>query len=251
MKLLAIYNVWSDAAELLAGSMRQIRPVVDGIMAVAQKQSNYGEVNPLGLELCQELQSQGVVDAIKVFVPTVGKGGGANETLKRQYGLEYGKENGYTHFLFVDCDDYYDTEAFRQARQTVAEQQLAGTVVRLWTYFGKPTLRLQKQEDYFAPFIHQLTPLTVAGYQPYPFRCDPTKCVSATQVVILEGITQHHYSYVRQDMEIKLRNSSVIKGFHGLHQSLRHDLALAKPGHYVSYYRDTLVEVPNYFGIEL
>jgi hypothetical protein len=75
------------------------------------------------------------------------------------------------------------------------------------TYFKKPTLRFDRPEDYFVPFIHELKPDTIAGSSSYKFWCDPTRTSNEQDVVELP-IFMHHFSWVRQDIMRKARNSS-------------------------------------------
>src|SRR5690606_41924695 len=42
MRLAALYNVWADW-EMLEHSIRNIRPLVDGVIIVGSSRSNYGE----------------------------------------------------------------------------------------------------------------------------------------------------------------------------------------------------------------
>lgn len=239
--LIAIYNTF-DGEEILPYSVKSIRDHVDFILIVAQTVSNYGEQYEGGYNMAQSL-----ADEVILYVPDLKMSGAINETRKRNIGLEYAKKHKFGHYLFLDNDEIY--EEFGKAKQQFFYSCAKGSVCQLWTYFKKPTLRLDKPENYFVPFIHELHPDTVCGMQPYPFYVDPTRRVNEKNVVLIDEF-MHHYSYVRADIERKIRNSSakanleksaVLKDYYSdLHN-----------GSYLNYYQQKLVEVPNIFGIEI
>ena len=116
-KLAAIFNVF-DGEELLEGSIRQILPVVDTVIAVVQTTSNWGEYYEGGKNEVLRLHEKGFIQHIIAFKPTItGErlNGCKNETNKRSLGLELARQLGFTHFVFLDCDEYYDTFQFGNA----------------------------------------------------------------------------------------------------------------------------------------
>lgn len=242
MKLCAIYNIW-DGACLLQGSVNCIIDHVELVIIVYSNVSNKGEVF-FPLPYIQGLTRNPKVKFVK-YDPQIELGGYANETNKRNVGLHYAKNLGVTHFLFMDCDEYYDN--FGLAVEAYNESGHSGSVCRLETYFKLPTLRFDKQEDYYVPFIHELKHDTRAGNQSYPFFADPTRRVNEHDVVELP-IVMHHFSWCRLDIMRKVRNSSsnlmistgIIDDYHNP------DL---KAGFYVKNYQRTLIEVPDTFGL--
>jgi hypothetical protein len=67
-KLAAIYSVF-DGEELLEQSILSIREHVDVVIAISQKQSNFGEQNDAGFIECERLRSLGIVDIHHEFHP--------------------------------------------------------------------------------------------------------------------------------------------------------------------------------------
>lgn len=119
-----------------------------------------------------------------------------------------------------------------------------GSVCKMWTYFKKPTWRLENPENYYVPFIHRLTINTFVGPQ-YPFYVDRTRRVNQMDVVELPFM-MHHYSWVRKDINRKVRNSSA----KNLSQHLD-EYNTAEVGRRLRMYDQKLIEVPNYFNIDL
>jgi len=206
MKLAAIYNVW-DGVELLRGSMECLRGEVDLIVIVWQDVSNFGEEYSPEEELLRSAEC-GLRIEMQKYTP--GKIGGAiNEICKRNIGLDIAKRNGCTHFLHLDCDEYY--KDFAGAKQQYLNSGAGGSVCKIYTYFKHMHLRCETEDGYFVPFIHALRPDTIAGVKQYPYYVDPTRRINETNVALLDT-HMHHFSWVRNDIERKVRNSTAKNG---------------------------------------
>ena len=256
MRLAAIFNVWFDSIELLKGSLHCIKNHVDVIIIVYQDTSNFGEYYNVFPELEKATED---VDSIKIvyhhYIPDTKMGGAFNEKQKRQLGITMARGFDCTHFLHMDCDEYYTD--FGKAKQQFIDSGAKGSVCKLWTYFKKPTLRFENHEGYFVPFIHELKPASSVGAKHYPFYVDPTRRISTpflvyneTNIVEIEE-KMHHFSYVRKDITIKLRNSSARDNIaKGAVLDYYNDPELGA-GSYVKDFDMKLVEVENLFGIDI
>lgn len=239
MKLAAIYNVW-DGAELLRGSMECLRGSVDLFIIVYQRVSNFGE-------RYDPRPDMNIGDFKTIiffeFIPTNWTGAG-NEREKRNIGMNIARANGCTHFLNIDCDEYY-----RDFDAAIREYQDAGTpgsVCRIMTYFGNPKLRFENPDNYYVPFIHRLDEGTISGVKPYPFYVDPTRRINEESVTLLSGF-MHHFSWVRKDIERKTRNSSARNNI--MKSTLLDDYSKAAPGLFVPAFKQKLISVENIFSI--
>ena len=200
MKLAAIYNVW-DGEELLPGSINSIRHHVDVIIIVYQKISNYGEEH-------DPMAKFNMIDSkivIEFYRPNLKLSPQQNETAKRNIGIEIAQMSGCTHFLHMDCDEYY--ENFGIAKRMYELSGYSGSVVKLYTYFVQPIYRLTPIENYYVPFIHELHTDTKAGNVRYPFYVDPTRKINQKNIVELP-VYMHHFSYVRKNIMRKINNST-------------------------------------------
>jgi hypothetical protein len=244
MKLAAIYNVY-DGVELLPFSINSIKNHVDAIIIVYQNTSNFGEFKNTFKELENVLPPLKIDDKILLieYNPSA-KNGTANERNKRNIGLQIAKEVNCTHFLFMDCDELYDK--FEENKNQFLNSGADGSVCRIITYFKSPTLRLKDYDNYFVPFIHKIYPDSVAGVK-YPHYSDPTRGVKCNQSVIL-NFPMHHFSWVRLDIEMKVRNSSanVNKAVHDLLIQYKKNV---QPGTFLNHYNQELISVSNIFGI--
>lgn len=209
MKLAAIYNVF-DGEELLTGSINCLIGQVDVIIFVLQTTSNFGEYyDPRCKFHCKGWN--GLTEIQYHYDPIMELGGTQNEIKKRNIGLDLARDKGCTHFFHIDVDEYY--ENFAKAKEEFIQLGIDGSVCPIYTYFKKPTWRLENLDNYFVPFIHELKEDTRAGNCTYPVWVDPTRTIHPHSKVAILSEPMHHYSWVRNDIERKARNSSA--GQHG------------------------------------
>lgn len=251
-KLAAIYNVY-DGLELLRGSIEFIKANVDVVIIVYQKESNFGEVNENILGELADCVPNHVNCYLQEYFPIKIWGGTMNERAKRNIGIECALELDCTHFFHIDVDEYY--EDFGAAKEVYIKSGAFGSVCPIYTYFKKPTYRLAELDSYYVPFIHKLHPGIKAGSSSYPYWVDPTRTINIPEgetVQLLADHPMHHYSWVRDDIERKARNSSA--GQHGNKlQGLLADYYSPdlKEGYVINDMGgQKIVEVPNLFNIK-
>lgn len=241
MKLAAIYNVW-DGDELLPGSIDCIYDHVDKIIIVYQVYSNYGEDYAPNLSM---YSNDDKIHCI-LFNPVATSRGSVNETNKRNIGIGIARTWGCTHFLHMDCDEYYLD--FADAKQKYIESGKAGSVCKVQTYFKKPTWAFENLDGYYVPFIHELKPHTQAGASEYPFYVDPTRRINEWVVAMLP-VTMHHFSWVRLDIERKCRNSSAKRNIERGTMLQDYHSPDIGPGFCVKDYGMKLIEVNDNFNL--
>ena len=245
MRLVAIYNVWNDW-DLLEYSLKNIRPLVDGVLIIGSTRSNFGEYSPIPDHFKNE---ELFLREPRFHIPA------HSETDKRNYGLTLAKQQGYTHFLTIDSDECYEHEPFlKQKARFHVDPHLQGLVCFCQTYFKSPTLTIGLDTT-LVPFIHKLTPTIQHEFnRKYPFawidgkiRIDPTRSLNINSGVDMTDLIMHHYSWVRGDYQKKIRNSSARKNIE--RSTIVNDLVDAKEGYFVEFYQKRLTRCPNLFGI--
>jgi hypothetical protein len=246
MKLAAIFCVWSDCNELLGRAIDNIRPVVDGVIVVYSNISNHG--NSINFP------KNNFGNCILVsWEPNLGLPPHPNESAKRNFGLDRAKELGYTHFINLDADEFYDRDEFENEKSNFTGN---GSVCRIKTYFKSPTLTVGFDHT-LVPFIHKLNHNTkfVLNSKTYPFtydsqgnaHIDPTRRLNYTNGIQMAKITMHHYSYVRANINLKINNSSA--NLRRSSEVIQRDLKNAQPGYFCELYQRELIECENYFNI--
>lgn len=241
MKLAAIYNVW-DGVELLNGSIDLIKKDVDLFIFVWQDVSNFGEYyNPI-----KEMNLPDDITKVLVKYDPIGQIGFLNEKNKRNLGLDVAREHGCTHFLHLDCDEYYSDFYF--AKKSFIESGFKGSVCSLITYFKKPNLQFESPDGYFVPFIHELTKETISGNKVYPYYVDPTRRINQANVCLLK-VLMHHFSWVRKDIERKARNSSAKANIENGTLLIDYHKEEVASGFYVKDFDKKLIEVEDQFNL--
>lgn len=245
MRLCLIYNVWDDY-DLLSHSIRNMRKLVDGIIVVASTKSNYGEYSPIPDEFKNDELH---VREPRFHIPM------HSETDKRNFGIDIARQQGYTHFVMMDADEVYKEDEFQRYKYHMRVfPDVKGLVCLCQTFFKSPTLTIGFDIT-LVPFIHELTPTIKCEFnRSYPFawegkqiRIDPTRSYNINSGVEKVDVTMFHFSWVRKDIEIKIRNSSARTNLE--HSSIREDYANAAPGVYNRFYQKTLVECENIFNL--
>lgn len=245
MRLAAIYNVWHDW-DWLELSVNNIRPVVDEVIIMGSEISNYGEVSAIPQKW---LISPDVYLYTPGHLPVM-----ALETDKRNKGLEIARAHGCTHFIAIDADEFYHPEDIIREKERFEDPDLLGLVCATQVFFKKPTLTVGLDVT-LVPFIHKITnSLQHTFNRHYPFawegrqiRIDPTRSLNINIGVQWSDVVMFHYSWIRKDIEVKIRNSTAHANIE--RSTLRDDYANAKEGYYCQYYKAELKSCPNWFNL--
>jgi len=251
MKVAAIYNVWIDTDGIMQLSINRIQDYVDVVFVVYSEYSNYGE------HVYTIVSGSDKIHFLP-FEPQQGISASDNERAKRNHGLKIAREAGYTHIITMDGDEFYTPEDISKAKDIMrADPSLNGIVVKSQVYFKSPDLTIGEDVT-LVPFIHKITPtLQYQMNRNYPYawidghiRIDPTRQFNIKSGVAFDrNITMHHYSYVRKDLEIKIRNSSA-RGNLEI-STIREDWANAEEGYFCKFYGKTLTKCENLFDLPL
>jgi hypothetical protein len=200
-----IWNIF-DGEELLPWSVGQIRNNLDIRIAVVQSVSNTGETYIPGF-------NHSLFTHLVNFTPNLRLKPYENEVAKRNVGLRYARALGATHFINLDCDEVYHGDEFHKAKQFAIESGVDATFCRMRTYYRDAETRLAEIEPYFVPFICKLKPLSrYALNEKSMFYIDHTRKLSKVKSnYLFESFKMHHFSWVRRDIGLKLRNSSSVE----------------------------------------
>jgi hypothetical protein len=215
------YNVF-DGEELLGGSIKTIRRFADYVVVIAQEVSNFGKTNNNLREQLSKLKNEGLIDQIHWYEPEFEynedgsikiSNGIENEQKKRQIGLDLCKVYGCRVFSSMDADEFYDDAQYEYALKDFIDGGYNSSFCQMQTYYKKPTWKLSPPETYHVPLFYKIgcdTKFTFEFIPPYPVTIDPSRRIKAGYSRIFERneIEMHHFSYLREDIESKIRNSS-------------------------------------------
>lgn len=249
MRIAAIYNVW-DGIEILRHSVRCMRPLVDEIIIVYSRMSNRQEYSP-------EFNEEEFKDFVLVNrEPVYRNNPSESERDKRNTGLDIAREMGFTHFIMMDCDEFYDPIEFNVEKARMERDDLNGLVCGCQVYFGSPELTIGMDPSTRVTFIQKITPrlrFRINKGFPYAYdangpRIDPTRQLSHNKGVEWSEIIMHHYSWVRKDIMKKINNSSArLKE----NPQVLKDYLNAKEGYLCQMYNRKLIKCENKFNITL
>lgn len=254
MKLAALYNTWGDV-DLLKISINHIRPLVDIVIVVFSKKSNFGEYDPGPDGSAEEWPIKDVPIYFRQMEPDLKKDARTNETAKRNYALDIARDFSCTHFITMDADEFYDPIEFTTQKQRFhVEPNLQGLVCQCQTLFAKPTLTIGLDVT-LVPFIHKLTPTIKHEFnRSYPFawidgqiRIDPTRSLNINSGVERIDMAMVHASWIRKDYQKKIRNSTAKANLE--RSTILYDLRFAAPGVFCQFYQKTLTECEDKFGL--
>ncbi len=207
MKLAAIYNVF-DGEENLKNSISSIRKNVDLIVVVYQEISNFGIKHKKNVkEILKKIED---IDVLIKYDTPLNKNPWENEFLKRVAGCRIALENNCTHFLYMDCDENYDYEQFKEAKEQIEKKSYDSSACEIIDFYKFNNLAIEDSTNY-VPFIHELKKgNTKFGLNlNYPILVDNTrKCNPNNNFYLFpsEKIVMKHFSWIREDIEQKLLN---------------------------------------------
>jgi hypothetical protein len=213
IKRLALTVNAFDASELLESLVSEIRDQVNWVIAFYQKKSYWqNPMDPKDFEELQRLKSIGLINELIEFKPDYNKPAREQETDKRNMGIQMMRSQGYSHILNIDCDEFYDKDQFRIAKEMINKN---GWPITYWSYVNY----YKDFEHYlvypfrpFVPGIHS-TYFTYTFNGPAPGPTDPTRRIFnpmnlGTYLFPDEVIRMGHCAWVRKDIRKKLENWS-------------------------------------------
>ena len=217
IKLGVSYNLF-DGFELLEGSIKQIRQHVDYVSVVYQTISNFGNpCDPELIPLLERLKSEGLIDELFEYSPKINKGGHFNEIQKRNIGLALSQGAGCTHHMSMDSDEYYLPSEFESLKKTIIDGDYDSSYCQMQTYYKSWEYALDPPETYYVSLIFKIkSDSNFVLMAPSPVLVDPTRRMSPTEKHIVferKDIQMHHGSYIRDNIRVKLTNSSASVNF--------------------------------------
>jgi hypothetical protein len=216
MKLGISYNLF-DGEELLEGSIKRVRDYVDYISVVYQKISNFGNpANESLIPLLENLKNQGLIDNLTLYEPKHFDGHD-NEINKRNIGLSLSRQNGCTHHMSMDSDEYYIPSEFEYMKNKIYVDNVDCGYVQMLTYYKTWDYIIDPPEEYYVPTIIKIksTNTFIKSY-PSHVLVDPTRRISQLNNSIIfrrDEVQMHHGSYIRNDIRKKFENSSANVNF--------------------------------------
>lgn len=208
MKLGVSYMVF-DGEELLRSAIASIRSQVDFVSVTWQNTSYHGNKNDTNLkQFLENLKAEKLVDQAIFFEPDLKKHPKDNELQLRNLGLKASRDADCTHHISFDVDEFILPDQLAYAKNTFGDHDCS--MIENVYYYKKPTWKMHPNvKCNLVSFIHPVT-TEYSMIPKYPYRIEITRRLTPylnCKVYKPEECLVHHMSYVRRDMEKKLRNS--------------------------------------------
>jgi len=207
------YNVF-DGVELLEDSINYIREFVDHISIIFQTVSYWGtKLSQEEIDIVESLKERNLVDELIYFDEKVDVR--LIETHKRNLGRKLAKENGCTHYMSMDCDEFYTNEEFGKMIDYHNNNPLDVSYMPIESYY-KDTNYIIDSSTYMDGDLY------VSGFFPVNYeiklgfslniKVDPTRKPNILdknkyKMWRKNEIKMHHLSYVRANIYQKVYNS--------------------------------------------
>jgi len=214
MKLGITYNLF-DGEELLESSVKSVRECAEHINVVYQTTSNWGEKASENIEdILSDLLKRKLVDKIYKYYPKK-TSAGKNELKKRNIGLNICKMNFCSHFLNMDCDEFYIKEQFNNAKKFIIDNDIYSSSCSFVNYIKKPIWKIEQKPQMYVPFIAKINLFSLINRKKYfPVLVDPTRKLNGSKKFKYfesDIIEMQHMWTIRSDLNKKFNNSSAKK----------------------------------------
>ncbi|MEG1363714.1 MAG: hypothetical protein RSC92_04725 [Clostridia bacterium] len=207
-----------DGTELLESLLNELRSEVDYILISYQTKSYCGnKIDKEDLKEIKRLKRIKLVDKIIEFIPDVCLDNRAEETRKRNESIDILIENGCSHVLNIDADEFYNKKDFISAKKYLEDNDIEISYCKYINYYRNFEHILVYQFEAYVPFI-----ISIKYKFKYNHWCvgitDPTRRYEITEnkesdlkvvkMLSSDVIMMHHASWIRKDIRKKLENWS-------------------------------------------
>lgn len=208
MKLGISINYFPDCQQFINDCIASASGLCDHLTVVYSLQSNNGKVKFKSHGISHHTPAE-----LYEYEPEPTLGEHQNEIRKRNLGWLFAQHAKCTHFLSMDADEFYNWTQFRAAVNQIKHHKWPVTAVPLLTYYGNVNHQYAIPEPYFVPFIFEIDRGPFVLSTRWPLTADPTRKVQAKEVNVPVNIHMHHYSYVRDNIRLKLQCSSASRNW--------------------------------------
>lgn len=255
MKLISIISTWADTLCLLPKCIDNHLQFSDEVIVCWSTTSNHGVKDDRMLEfVAGNKYSRTTFLQVE---PMLHRNGDylMNETRKRNSGIQLAREKGCTHYIIADADEFYRPEDVAKDKGWFQHDSVVGLVCKIKVFVGKPTLWC-RDNNTIIPFIHRMKKDTYVGkFYDYPYaykakgdaQIDPSRRPNEIEGIIMSETECYHMSYVREDIDKKIRNSTA--NLMRMEGRIRQDVRLASVGYKSLIYGQALQSCENIFGL--
>lgn len=213
-----------EGTEHIKSITYEIRNEVEHIVVCLQKTSYHGKpIEESDITDVERLKEVGLIDDIIWFEPKSKltdspASGRIIETDKRNFILQYLEDNGCSHSIVIDSDEFYEKEDFKRAKNQIEKDDIHVSYCQYINYWKDYTHYLVWPFACFVPFICESKYRFEFGCKCAEFAIDPTRIIKLNDkesygVFSWNTIHMHHLSWIRIDIRKKIMSWSAQKYF--------------------------------------
>ena len=239
-----------EGTEHLFNIISEVRDLVDLVVVGLQKKSYLGEaIDMTDVREVEELIREKLVDKMLWIDTDSNKFSRVQECDKRNKLIDFLENEGCTHQLVIDSDEFYTHNSFQRARDFIYDNDIEVSYCRYLNYFGsgkvddyKTYLVYPFHDGNFVPFISKISYRFKWQSRDFPKPSDPTRRYDRPKVFkrnakgeVLKTnsgypvidhylkdyyefswneLKMHHFSWIRNDIRKKMRGWSSRVYFH-------------------------------------
>lgn len=200
----------------------ELRTLCDVIVICLQKYSYHGDkIEQVDIDEANKLKEYGFVDDIIWFEPKDKHtdepvaGPRLIETDKRNFILDYLENNGCSHSLVIDSDEFYDHDDFENAKNFINTSETRVTYCQYINYYRDYRHLLVWPFLCYVPFITESCFRFKFKSPDFNKPSDPTRryyirdhnCTSF-YIFPFDVVKMHHLSWIRKDISKKIKSWS-------------------------------------------
>ena len=169
------------------------------------------------------------------------------------------KKQGCNYFLTMDCDEFYEEQQFKKAKEFIVQNNIKSCVVPMVEYIKEPIYQIST--DNYCPFIFKINFFSsLKKVKNFPLNVDGSRCVNTKKNFYKfseNEIYTHHMRLVRQDLKAKYINRSNANKFseNTINNILKEVNNYTYPNDFIDYEKDGRVDkvskVDNIFNIKI
>jgi len=215
------YNAF-DGVELLEDSINSMKEFVSYISVILQTESYWGDkLSQEEIDIVESLKDRGIIDEL-VYYEDNNPSKVHKQTNKRNLGRKLAKENGCTHYMSMDCDEFYTKEDLQRMVDYHEKNTSHVSYMPIWDYYKDSKYLIIPHYYYTKPgmMVSGIFPIDnelVFGF-PLNYLVDPTRKPnisdkSKIKIWHIDEMKLHHMCYVRADIYKKVYNACAKQGY--------------------------------------
>jgi glycosyltransferase involved in cell wall biosynthesis len=214
LKFGASYNLFNGEEHFIP-SLKVHREEIEYINVVVQYRSNFGEEATEQLyQAVSAAKRDGLIDEVIEYIPNLSLTPQANELAKRNIGMEAAKSAHVNYFATLDADEYYQTNALREAKRFIIKKKILTTAAPTYLHIKRPIYRSKFPDTTCVCFFTRIDKSSkIIANDHFPALVDPTRRIHGNRdgfyMFLADQIAMMHMNLVRKDgLASKLRNTS-------------------------------------------